>query len=169
MKSILCKEYESPMGPLLLGDFQGRLVLCDWKNRKDRSRIDRRLERVFSGTLQGGDSPLLKECEKQLKEYFDSKNRTFDLPCQIAGTEFQSVVWEHLKRIPYGSVCTYRELAIALGRPDALRAVAGAVGANALSLIIPCHRVIGSSGSLTGYAGGLDAKKKLLELEGVKL
>lgn len=169
MSIILYREFISPIGPLLLGEFQDKLVMCDWKNRKDRSPIDHRLEKFFNGTLQEGYSPLLEECENQLKNYFNKKTRSFDLPCRVAGTEFQSAVWEKLKRIPYGSVCSYRELAETLNRPDAIRAVAGAVGANALSLIIPCHRVIGTDGSLTGYAGGLNAKKRLLELEGMKL
>ena len=102
---------------------------------------------------------------RQLEEYFAGERRAFDLPVAPAGTPFQQRVWEELQRIGYGETITYAELAARIGRPTAIRAAGAANGANPVSIIIPCHRVIGSDGSLTGYGGGLEAKRLLLELE----
>jgi methylated-DNA-[protein]-cysteine S-methyltransferase len=106
-------------------------------------------------------------CEnmEQLQEYFDGARMCFDLPLDIEGTPFQLAVWNELKRIPYGETRTYGEIARCLGKPGAARAVGMANHDNPLAIVIPCHRVVGSDGSLTGYAGGLDLKKKLLEIE----
>ncbi|WP_269856473.1 methylated-DNA--[protein]-cysteine S-methyltransferase [Streptomyces sp. RPT161] len=107
------------------------------------------------------------EAERQLKAYFAGELRDFDLPLAPRGTAFRERVWAALDTIPYGSTVTYRELSARAGSPGAVRAIGGAVGANPLMIIRPCHRVIGSDGSLTGYAGGLDRKRALLTLEGV--
>lgn len=111
------------------------------------------------------DSWIGDRRERQLKEYFSGNRTRFELPLAPQGTEFQKRVWEALVRIPFGAVSTYRAQAEALGFPQACRAVGRANGLNPLSIVIPCHRVIGSSGALTGYAGGLAAKRMLLELE----
>lgn len=103
---------------------------------------------------------------KQLKEYFNRERKEFDLPLEILGTDFQKKVWGELTKIPYGETITYGELANRLGDKNLMRAVAAANGANPIPIIIPCHRVIGSDGSLTGYGGGVDVKRKLLEIEG---
>ena len=102
----------------------------------------------------------------QLREYFNRQRKEFKLPLELLGTEFQKKVWDELKKIPYGETISYGELANRLGDKNLMRAVAAANGANPLPIIIPCHRVIGANGSLTGYGGGLDVKQKLLELEG---
>ena len=102
---------------------------------------------------------------RQLDEYFAKKRKEFDLPLMFVGTEFQKSVWDALLSIPYGKTESYGALAARLGRPKSVRAVAGANGANAISIIVPCHRVIGSNHSLTGYGGGIEAKRYLLELE----
>jgi methylated-DNA-[protein]-cysteine S-methyltransferase len=101
-----------------------------------------------------------------LKEYFDGTRRHFDLPLGPRGTEFQLRVWEALTQIPYGQTRSYRDIALAIGKPTAVRAVGAANGRNPLPIVVPCHRVIGSDGSLTGFAGGLEAKTRLLQLEG---
>ena len=101
----------------------------------------------------------------QLKEYFDGKRKTFDIPLLTIGTDFQKSVWDGLIKIPYGTKASYLELSKNIGNEKAVRAVASANGANAIGILIPCHRIIGSNGDLVGYAGGLPAKKKLLELE----
>ncbi len=108
---------------------------------------------------------VLVRAEEQLGEYFAGSRTTFDLQLDFIGSEFQNKVWQALLSIPYGATCTYSEIAIRIGRPTAARAVGAANGRNPLSIIAPCHRVIGSSGKLTGYAGGLEAKAKLLALE----
>jgi methylated-DNA-[protein]-cysteine S-methyltransferase len=108
---------------------------------------------------------ILRETAHQLSEYFERKRRDFKLPLAPRGTEFQLAVWRGLRRIPYGTTISYGELARRLGNPESVRAVAAANGANPIAIIVPCHRVIGADGSLTGYGGGLRAKKLLLELE----
>lgn len=163
---IWLSTYRSTVGALLLGVHDQHLCLSDWANRAPRQRVDRRLERAFSARLTEGKHPLLAEASAQLDEYFLGKRRDFDLPLRTAGTAFQSDAWEALAGIPYGEVRSYRQLAESLGQPAAVRAVASAVGANALSIFLPCHRVIGANGALAGYAGGLDAKRRLLALEG---
>lgn len=111
---------------------------------------------------------VIQEAIKQLEDYFSGNRKTFDVPLSIVGTDFQQSVWKELMEIPFGETRSYLELSRQLSNPDAIRAVASANGANAISIIIPCHRIIGSDGSLVGYAGGLDAKKRLLRLEGAK-
>lgn len=110
-------------------------------------------------------TPLLQEAEEQLNEYFAGVRREFDLPLAPKGTPFQKAVWAEMCRIPYGETCTYGQLAAAIGRPGACRAVGGACRCNPIAILQPCHRVVGRSGSLTGYAYGVEMKQYLLELE----
>jgi methylated-DNA-[protein]-cysteine S-methyltransferase len=112
-----------------------------------------------------GNDPVLERARMQLAEYFAGERRAFDLPLAAQGTSFQTAVWQALARIPFGELRSYRDIARAIGRPSAVRAVGAANGRNPLPIVVPCHRVIGSDGSLTGFAGGLDAKRVLLALE----
>ena len=121
-----------------------------------------------AGFVEAG-SLVLERCKEQLQEYFIGTRKEFDLPILPVGSEFQERVWNSLLEIPYGKTMSYLSLARRLGDEKAIRAVARANGENALSIIIPCHRILGSDGSLTGYAGGLRVKKKLLQLEGASL
>lgn len=116
------------------------------------------------GECDGNDSFLI-QAEEQLKEYFQGARKHFDIPIELEGTDFQKQVWKALEKIPYGETWSYKELAAAIGKPNAMRAVGGAVGANPISIVLPCHRVIGSNGTLTGFTGGLERKKILLALE----
>jgi methylated-DNA-[protein]-cysteine S-methyltransferase len=111
------------------------------------------------------ETPLLKRAGKELKEYFEGKRKTFDLPLAPAGTEFLKKVWTALQDIPYGRTCTYKEIAESVGNPKACRAVGMANNRNPIPFIIPCHRVIGANGKLVGYAGGLEMKEKLITME----
>lgn len=111
------------------------------------------------------ETDLIKETKRQLDEYFAGKRKEFDIPTRLEGTEFQKRVWEELRKIPYGKTVTYKDIAEAVGCQKGFRAVGLANNRNPISIIYPCHRVIGSNGSLTGYGGGLDVKEKLLELE----
>ncbi len=111
------------------------------------------------------NDPILTQTIKQLDEYFMGQRKTFDLPVSVVGTEFQNKVWDALTTIPYGETWSYQDLANAIGNPKAVRAVGLANGKNPVSVIVPCHRVIAKSGKLTGYAGGVETKAKLLELE----
>jgi methylated-DNA-[protein]-cysteine S-methyltransferase len=113
--------------------------------------------------------PLLREAVRQLTAYFEGSLREFDLPLDMVGTEFQKRVWRELLHIPYGEICSYRDIAEAIGAPQAVRAVGAANGANPIPIVVPCHRVIGASGKLTGYGGGLPLKKRLLDLEGCNM
>ena len=115
------------------------------------------------------ETPVLREARAQLAAYFEKKLREFSVPLDLRGTPFRLRCWAELQKIPYGETITYGELARRVGNPKAVRAVGGANHHNPISIIIPCHRVIGADGSLTGYGGGMDLKRRLLELEGVRL
>jgi methylated-DNA-[protein]-cysteine S-methyltransferase len=154
-RSMRYQHVESPIGPLLVaGDGDGLRFLLFERGRKREARPDWEPDR---GTL--------KEPIGQLKAYFAGKLRTFDFPLAPQGTPFQQQVWRALRDIPYGETTSYGELARRIGNPNAVRAVGLANGSNPIAIIIPCHRVIGSNGSLTGYGGGLPIKKALLALE----
>ncbi|MCM1137552.1 MAG: methylated-DNA--[protein]-cysteine S-methyltransferase [Duncaniella sp.] len=163
---ITVKVYKSPCGELLLGSCSDSLCLCDWISEdKRRKRIDNRILRGVQGFFKEGTSPTIERAIKELKEYFKGERTQFDIPLLTIGTDFQNRVWEELLRIPYGSTMSYGLLAAKMGCPNSVRAVANANGANAISIFIPCHRIIGSNNSLTGYAGGIPAKAYLLNLE----
>ncbi len=119
-----------------------------------------------TGSDRQCSDPVLADCATQLTEYFEGQRQRFDLPLAPAGTTFQKAVWQTLRDIPYGELRSYRDIAAALHKPRAVRAVGAANGRNPIPLVVPCHRVIGSDGSLTGFAGGLEMKRTLLELEG---
>ena len=162
---ISIQYFNTPVGELILGSYDGKLCLADWRYRKMRESIDSRLQKGLNAEYVEEDTEVLKEARKQFNEYFDHKRKSFDLPLLLVGTDFQKLVWQGLMQIPFGSTASYRHLAQNIGNEKAVRAVANANGANAISIVIPCHRILGSNGDLTGYAGGLTTKKKLLELE----
>ena len=148
-----------------MGSYEGKLCMLDYRYRKMRDSIDDRLKKALNAEYIEMDDAVLKETRKQLDEYFDMKRSEFDIPLLLLGTEFQKSVWEGLLKIPYGKTASYLELSKNIGNEKAVRAVANANGVNAIAILIPCHRIIGTNGKLTGYAGGLPLKKKLLELE----
>lgn len=157
--------YTSPVGRLLLGAFGDEICLCDWITDNRCERSVHRLRRALNADVEERLTPTLQTCISELDEYF-SKNRTgFDLPVLLVGTDFQRRVWSALLTIPFGTTISYGALASRIGSPSSVRAVANAVGANPISILVPCHRVIGADGSLIGYAGGLAAKRRLLKLE----
>lgn len=162
---IQLQRYHSPCGDLMLGSFEGKPCLCDWAVEKHRDMVDIRLRKNLQAIYEERVSDITGKAAKQLDEYFDGKRRTFDIPLLFVGTDFQKKVWHKLLEIPYGTTLSYGELAQHLDMPKAVRAVANANGANAISIFAPCHRVIGSDHTLTGYGGGLAAKKQLLDLE----
>ena len=162
---IEIKKYVSPCGTLILGSFDGKLCLCDWADGRRRASIDQRLQRILNADYIEGSSDVIEKAKYQLDEYFLSKRREFDIPLLFIGTDFQKKVWNELLNIPYGATVSYGELARRIGMPNAVRAIANANAVNAISIIAPCHRVIGSNGSLTGYGGGLERKRFLLDLE----
>ena len=145
-------QIDTPLGPMFAVDIDGSL-----------SRLD--FVPLPHADCEAKQTPLLQETAKQLDEYFSGIRRNFDLPLAPSGTPFQIKVWEALDSIPYGQTRSYRDIAVMIGHPDACRAVGGANHRNPISIITPCHRVIGVNGSLTGYGGGLDKKRALLKLE----
>lgn len=152
------KTIWSPVGELTLVADERGLAAILWENDKP--------DRVRLGALnEKPDHPVLVETERQLGEYFAGERRTFDVPLSFAGTDFQKRVWAALLAIPFGETRSYGEIAGQLGAPGASRAVGAANGRNPISIIAPCHRVVGSNGKLTGFAGGLEAKAFLLDLE----
>ena len=163
---IITKNIKTPVGELILGSYNNQLCIADWRYRKMRTAIDNRIKKGLSADYEMGTSPIIERTEKQLAEYFSGERTNFDIPLLYVGTDFQKRVWDALTKIPYGKTETYLGLSKILGNPKAVRAVATANGANAISILVPCHRIIGSNGDLVGYAGGLPAKKKLLEKEG---
>lgn len=164
--AILVRSFHTPCGELLLGSFGDTLCLCDWRHRRARGAVDARIQRGLGTVYREGSSPVIEMAMDQLNTYFMGERKVFDVPLRMVGTEFQQRVWRTLLTVPYGATETYASLAGKVSGRAAIRAVASANGANALSILVPCHRVIGGSGELVGYAGGLPAKKELLRLEG---
>ncbi|MEO5937879.1 MAG: methylated-DNA--[protein]-cysteine S-methyltransferase [Sphingomonas sp.] len=150
--------HPSPVGKLKLVASDAGLAAILWENDRE--------DRVPLGAMaEQPDHPVLVEAKRQLDDYFGGKRRQFDLPLDFHGTDFQKSVWAALLTIPAGETRSYAAIAAQIGRPSACRAVGAANGKNPISIVAPCHRVIGSDGSLTGFAGGLEGKKFLLELE----
>jgi len=162
---ITIQHFKTVFGELILGSFDNKLCLCDWSYRKMRDSIDSRIRTELNAEYIEGNSEIISKTKTQLSEYFEGERTEFDIPLLLVGSDFQKSVWNALLQIPFGTTVTYLELSKRIDNEKAIRAVASANGANALSIIIPCHRVIGSDGKLVGYAGGLDVKKKLLTLE----
>jgi methylated-DNA-[protein]-cysteine S-methyltransferase len=158
-KTYSYKIIASPVGKLQLVASQDSLVAVVWEHDNPR--------RVRLGaTREDNEHPILLSAARQLEEYFAGKRQVFELKLDFAGTQFQRDVWNALLAIPFGQTRSYSEIAKQIGRPSAVRAVGAANGRNPLSIVAPCHRVIGASGELTGFAGGLGAKARLLALEG---
>ncbi len=165
MQQINIEYFKTPMGELVLGSYKDGLCLCDWRYRKMRNTIDNRIKAGLDAEYIEESSPIIEETKAQLSQYFDGERTEFDIPILLVGSDFQKSVWNELMQIPYGKTDTYLGLSKKLDNEKAIRAVASANGANCISIIIPCHRIIGSNGKLVGYAGGLSVKKKLLILE----
>lgn len=162
---VSVREIDTPIGTMLAAASDTQLVLFEFPRRR---MIDTQLDRVRRAVgceLEPGDSPVFATLRTQLDEYFGGRRREFSVPLHAPGTQFQMRVWAELQRIPSGTTTTYGRLASAIGQPNAVRAVARANGDNRIAILIPCHRVIGATGELVGYGGGLWRKRKLLELE----
>ena len=166
MKNVICiQHYNSPCGTLVLASLADKLCLCDWINNPLAERNKRRIAEYLQASFKTETSSVLEETQRQLNEYFLCHRTSFDIPLHLIGTDFQQRVWNELLNIPYATTKSYKEIALSISKPKAIRAVAGAIGANGISILIPCHRIVGRDKSLTGYAGGLVAKRMLLEIE----
>ena len=165
MENISIQYFKNNYGELIIGSFREQLCLCDWRYRKMRASIDKRIQSSLNAEYVEQSSPIISDTIEQLNEYFAGERKVFTIPLCLVGTEFQKQVWNALCTVGYGAKDSYSGLSGRINNPAAIRAVANANGANAISIIVPCHRIIGMNGDLVGYAGGLDAKRKLLELE----
>jgi len=159
------KEVKTPIGDMVFGSSDKGLCLLDFKYRKSFPRILKRIKEFFGDNIIYGTSKFIELAENELHQYFKGDLKVFSVPLDIRGSEFQLKVWNALLKIKYGKTVSYLEIAKKIGRPEAVRAIANANGQNRIAIIIPCHRVIGSDGSLTGYGGGIAIKKKLIRLE----
>lgn len=162
---IVVTLIESPLGPLLAAARDGGICLLEYTDRRMLEHNLAEMRRRLGGAVVPGIHPLLERLRRDLVDYFDGSRRGFDVPLEPRGTEFQERVWNQLRRIPHGETISYDALAESIGQPTAQRAVARANGANRICILIPCHRVIGKDGTLTGYGGGLWRKRLLIELE----
>ncbi len=149
---MIYSELETEMGSIYILEEKGKITGLTY----DKEEI---------GDIEQRSSSLLEKAERQLTEYFEGRRKNFDLPIELKGTDFQVKVWKALEKIPYGETKSYQEIAEEVASPKAFRAVGNANNKNPISIIIPCHRVIGKSGKLAGYGGGLDKKEYLLNLE----
>ncbi len=165
MKKISIQYYKSPIGEILLGSYDNKLCIADYRYRKKRSTIDNRIQKGLKAEYVEESSEVITETKKQMEEYFNLKRKDFSIPLLLVGTNFQKSVWQGLIDTPFGTTASYLELSKRIGNEKAVRAVATANGANSIAILVPCHRIIGSNGDLVGYAGGLDVKRKLLEIE----
>lgn len=157
--------YPSPCGLLLLGSYDHRLCLCDWVASKRHEHNMSTLLHTLQTTFSHTPSPTTQTAARLLDEYFAHRRDTFELPLLTIGTDFQRKVWDALLTVPYGATVTYQQLATRIGHSKSARAVGMAVGSNRISIFLPCHRIVGAGHKLGGFAGGIEAKRRLLQLE----
>ncbi|MCK4538652.1 MAG: methylated-DNA--[protein]-cysteine S-methyltransferase, partial [Candidatus Krumholzibacteria bacterium] len=165
-KSVLnIVRFTTPIGPMFACASSEGVCLLDFTDRRMLETEFKDLRKRLNAVILPGENRYLDHVQSEMQEYFAGKRKSFSVPLHTPGTDFQNSVWKILQEIPYGETRSYKQQAIAIGNPKAVRAVASANGYNRVGIIIPCHRVIGSDGSLTGYGGGLHRKRWLLDLE----
>jgi len=162
---ILRTELSSPLGPMLACATEKGVCVLEFINRVKLEKELNDLQTLLNGVIKPGTNQHLEQLETELQEYFAGTRKTFTVPLHTPGNEFAQSVWKTLIEIPYGKTCSYKEQAEIMKNPKAIRAIASTNGRNRLAIIIPCHRVVGSNGSMTGYAAGVDKKKWLLKFE----
>jgi O-6-methylguanine DNA methyltransferase len=162
---ILFRNLNSPLGEMIAGATDKGVCFLEWHDRGGIERIKQRVEKRYKVPLVKGNNRYLDRLEKELRDYFGGKLKEFGVKIDVTGTTFEKKVWDQLLQIPYGETRSYTQIGNCLGKPGARRAVGRANGANYLSIVIPCHRVIEANGNLRGYGGKLWRKKFLLELE----
>ena len=165
MNKIHIQYYKCKVGELVLGSFNDKLCMLDWKYRRMRAAVDNRIKNGLKAEFLESSDDVIDKTIEQVDEYLRGDRKYFDIPLLLVGTEFQKTVWNALIEVSYGQTSTYLQLAEKTANKNSVRAVASVNGANAISFIVPCHRIIGRDGKLVGYAGGLPVKKRLLEME----
>ena len=165
MQDINLDFYKFKKLEYIIGAFNGKLCLVDSVSGKNQEKVKMRLKKFLGAKFKTTKDEVLEKTKKQLEEYFLKKRQDFDIPLLLLGTDFQKKSWQEMQKIPFGRTIDYKTQAKNIGNIKAYRSVANANSVNAISIIIPCHRVIGANGKLTGYAGGLELKKKLLNHE----
>lgn len=168
-RTVYLERLATPLGTMLAGATEDALCLLEFADRRQLETQLERIRKLLACRFLPARNQVISRAGAQLEEYFAGERRSFDLPLEPAGTPFQENVWQALREIPYGATESYADLARRIGRPTAVRAVARANGHNRMPIVIPCHRVIGADGRLTGYGGGLWRKQRLLELEGLEI
>ena len=156
---------ETPLGSMVACATDEGICLLEFDNRRMLNTEFKSLEKLLDAPVVAGESKHFKLLRDELHDYFNGNLKKFTVPLNTPGTPFQQQVWNELQRIPYGTTRSYKQQAMAINKPDAIRAVAGANGLNRIAIIIPCHRVIGEDGSMTGYGGGIWRKRWLLDME----
>jgi AraC family transcriptional regulator of adaptative response/methylated-DNA-[protein]-cysteine methyltransferase len=162
---ILIHRFTTPLGPMFVCASERGICLLEFVDRRMLETELKDLQRLLQARILVGENPHTSQAEREVGEYFVGTRQEFELTLDTPGSEFQQSVWQALQAIPYGSTASYAEQAKKLGKPQAVRAVAGANGANRVAIVVPCHRVVGKNGELTGYGGGLARKQWLLEHE----
>jgi methylated-DNA-[protein]-cysteine S-methyltransferase len=165
MKAINIQYYKTKIGELILGSFENKLCILDFRYRRMRNTVDKRIQNGLKAEFIEQDDKVLKKTRKQIDEYLAGKRKKFEIPILMVGTDFQKQVWQKLMNVKHGETASYLDLAKKIGNQKAVRAVASANGANSIGLIVPCHRIIETNGGLGGYGGGLPVKKRLLKIE----
>lgn len=166
MNKIHISHHKTKIGELVVGSFEGKICLLDFAYRRMRKTVDERIKKLLQAEFVEQEDEIISKAKIQIDEYLSGERADFDFPILLVGSDFQKQVWEALQKIPYGQTASYKDLANMIENPKAVRAVANANGANALALVVPCHRIIESNGELGGYGGGLPIKKRLLKMEG---
>lgn len=164
-KTDLLSEISTPLGPMVAAATSKGICLLEFTNRIHLVQEITELQDLLSDELVNSNHEHLNLLRKEIDAYFKAELKSFSVPLHLMGNEFSRSVWQYLLEIPYGSTCTYKDQADGMKSPKAIRAIASANGRNRLAILVPCHRVIGSNGKLTGYAAGTDKKRMLLDLE----
>ncbi len=157
--------HKTIIGELIIGSFDEKICIVDFRYRKMRNTVDNRIKKRLNADFVEEEDDIITKAKQQIDEYLQGRRETFDIPILIVGSDFQQQVWTALMHVPYGKTASYLELAKSINKPKAVRAVANTNGANAIALIIPCHRIVASNGGLGGYGGGVAVKKRLLKIE----
>ncbi|WP_298518171.1 bifunctional transcriptional activator/DNA repair enzyme AdaA [uncultured Kordia sp.] len=162
---ILINRLTTPLGPMFVCATDNGICLLEFVDRRMLEKEFKDLQKLLNATIILGENLHIKQAKKEVKEYFEGTRKVFDLQLETPGTEFQNSVWNYLKDIEYAKTVTYQQQAEKIGNPKAVRAVASANGCNRIAIVIPCHRVLGKDGKMTGYSGGIERKKWLIEHE----